>query len=124
MILADTSVWITHFREGVPHFQKMLDKKQVLTHPFVIGEIALGSLKNRRRTLAMMGDLEQSKLAGGAEVAALIEWGPLHGAGVGYVDAHLLASVRLTADAQLWTLDKRLHGVATRMEIAAAIDLG
>jgi predicted nucleic acid-binding protein len=91
----------------------------VLAHPFIIGEIALGSLKNRRRTLGMLADLECAALASVAEVAAMIEWGPLHGTGVGYVDAHLLASVRLTSDAKLWTLDKRLHAIAADWKITA-----
>jgi predicted nucleic acid-binding protein len=122
MILADTSVWIDHLRQGDPALIRALNTGIVFTHPFVIGEIALGSVRNRNEILDAMRDLPIITIAEDTEVQLLIERQPLHGIGIGYIDAHLLASTQLTPGARLWTRDKRLHGAADRMGIAARVD--
>lgn len=119
MILVDTSVWVDHLRVGDAELAALLDRGEVLGHPFVLGEIALESLRQRRLILDALRELPQAILATSDEVLAFIESRSLAGAGVGYVDAHLLAAVRLTGGAQLWTRDRRLHAVAKRLGLAA-----
>jgi len=92
---------------------------RVLAHPFVIGELALGSIKDRAVVIAQLGKLPRASTATDAEVLALIEAHALHGAGIGYVDAHLLAATMLTPTSAFLTRDKRLHAVAQRLGIAA-----
>ena len=84
-------------------------------HPFVLGEIACGSLANRTLILELLHDLPMAPAAEPHEVLGFIEQGCLYGKGIGYVDVHLLASVALTPDAKLWTSDKRLHAAAAEM---------
>jgi hypothetical protein len=112
LILVDTSVWVDHFRRGDPHLGGLLEQAKVLVHPFVIGEIACGSLSDRGVVLELLHHLPAALVADANEVLAFIEHHALHGKGVGYVDAHLLASVALTPSARLWTRDKRLLSVA------------
>ena len=108
MILVDTSVWIDHLRTGDKTLVELLLAKQVLGHPFIIGEIALGHLPERRRILSSLRHLPQAIVASQDEVLNLIERERLFGFGIGYVDAHLLAATRLTEGASLWTRDTRL----------------
>jgi hypothetical protein len=108
VILVDTSVWIDHLRARDKTLVELLLAKQVLGHPFIIGEIALGHLPERRQVLSSLRDLPQAIVASQDEVLDLIERGRLFGFGIGYVDAHLLAATRLTEGASLWTRDKRL----------------
>lgn len=89
-----------------------------LTHPFVIGELALGNLRRRALILEALRDLPRATLATDHEVLQFIDGEGLFGKGIGYVDAHLLASVRLTAGASLWTRDKRLLAAAGRLAMA------
>jgi len=96
----------------------MLDDGRVLAHPFVIGELALGNLRQRELILAALQDLPQSVVASDPEVLRFINQQALHGLGIGYVDAHLLASARLTPGGALWTRDKRLRAVADRLGLA------
>jgi predicted nucleic acid-binding protein len=117
MILIDTSVWIDHLRTGDEKLSKLLDTGHVLAHPFVIGEIALGHLRRREIILSALLDLPQATAATDAEVLLFIEEHSLAGLGIGYVDAHLLASTRLTAGSALWTRDKRLAVVAEGMNL-------
>jgi predicted nucleic acid-binding protein len=119
MILADTSVWIDHFRKSDPILMSLLEASQVLTHPFVIGEIALGSLSHRNRILANLSDLASIETADDAEVMSFIEEHSLAGSGIGYIDAHLLASVKISARTQLWTRDRKLQATAERLRLAA-----
>ena len=122
MILADTSVWIDHLRSGDAALAHLLETGRVLAHPFVIGELALGGLRQQRDViLGALRDLPQAVVASDDEVQHLIEHQPLFGLGIGYVDVHLLAAVRLSAGASLWTRDKRLNAVATRQNIAASV---
>jgi predicted nucleic acid-binding protein len=121
VILVDSSIWVDHLRKGDATLERMLNAEWVLAHPFVVGELALGSLRQRESILAALQDLPQVTVAGDTEVLRFINQEALYGYGIGYVDAHLLASVRLTPVASLWTRDKRLHAVASRLGLAAAL---
>ncbi len=112
MILVDTSVWIDHLRQGNRHLEAMLGRRQVLAHPHVVGEIALGSIRNHDQVVTALTELPQATVADDAEVLFLIRKHALMGSGIGYVDAHLLASTMLTPEARLWSHDKRLANVA------------
>jgi predicted nucleic acid-binding protein len=115
VILVDTSVWVHHLRATDEALTEVLDAGQVLAHPFVIGELALGNLRQRDLVLAALQDLPQPSVATNPEVLQFIARHGLHGIGIGYVDVHLLASVRLTLGASLWTRDNRLQAVANRL---------
>ncbi len=119
MILVDTSVWIDHLRRGDPELTSLLQDGQVLAHPWVIGELALGHLSHRSEILGLLRNLPQAKSATDVEVLTLIDNQQLFGLGIGYVDAHLLAATMLTTDARLWTRDKRLAVVAARHGLAS-----
>jgi len=119
VILVDTSIWIDHLRRGHPTLVDLLEVGSVLGHPWVTGEIALGRLADRRQVLGLLANLPSATIASEGEVLLLIEQQELAGSGIGYVDAQLLASTRLTPDAQLWTDDKRLTKVAVRLGVAA-----
>ncbi len=108
MILVDTSVWIDHFRRGNAALAELLERGEVLTHPLVIGELACGQLKRRREILDLLHALPPATVASEAETLLFIERRKLMGKGMGYIDAHLLASVTLTDDASLWTVDRKL----------------
>lgn len=118
MILIDTSVWVDHLRASDKALVALLGAGMVLAHPFVIGELALGNLRRREIVLNALADLPQASVATDAEVLHFIERHALFGCGVGYLDAHLLAAAQLTASAELWTNDKRLHGVAVKLRLA------
>lgn len=118
MILADTSVWVDHLRHGDEALVRALDDTMVLTHPFVVGELALGNLANRVEILILMQRLPQTSVATHHEVLHLIERKRLMGRGIGLVDAHLLASVLLSGNAKLWTRDKKLRVLASEMGLA------
>ena len=118
MILVDSSVWIGHFREADPELTKVLDDDQVVTHPFVVGELAMGNLPQRVVLLRRLVRLHGAVIASDTEVLQFIEHERLFGLGLGYIDVHLLASTRLTPDARLWSRDRRLADVAQRLGIA------
>ena len=118
MILVDTSVWIDHVRANDHGLAGLLEAGDVLTHPFVIGELALGNLARRERVLGALRDLPCAVVATEAEVLHFIDRHALFGRGAGYVDIHLRAAVRLTAGAALWTRDKRLREVAVALGLA------
>ena len=118
MILVDTSVWVDHLRRGDTQLASLLENAKVATHPFVIGEIACGSLANRQTVLALLDDLPVATVADSDEVLDYIERHRLYGKGVGYVDVHLLAAVALTESARLWTRDKRLLAAAVSLRCA------
>ena len=113
MILVDTSIWIDHLRQRDERLSKLLNQCQVLAHPFVIGELALGNLQNRAAILGALQDLPQAPVATEGEVLSFIEQNALYGIGIGYIDAHLLAAVLLSPGATLWTRDKRLLAAGT-----------
>ncbi len=118
MILVDTSVWVDHLRRGDAQLVALLERGAVVMHPFVVGEIACGSLANRGAVLELLQDLPTAVVADNDEVLGFIERHGLHGKGIGYVDVHLLASVALTGAAALWTHDKRLRSAADDMHCA------
>jgi predicted nucleic acid-binding protein len=118
VILVDTSVWIDHLRKGVPELAGTLDRGQVLTHPFVIGELACGNLKDRSEVLHLLSALPSAVVATDEETLLFIDDRRLMAKGIGYIDAHLLASVMLTDNTLLWTRDKRLGLVAADLDVA------
>jgi len=121
VILVDSSIWVDHLRSSDALLASMLDNGRVISHPFVVGELALGSLRRRELILTSLQALPQAVVASDAEVLRFINQQALYGLGIGYVDAHLLASVRLTAGGSLWTRDKRLQAVADRLGVAAVL---
>lgn len=118
MILVDTSVWIDHLRRRDERLGRLLEQGRALAHPFVIGELALGNLRNRDTILRALRDLPTAPVATENEMPAFIERHGLHGIGIGYIDAHLLAATLLTPGAALWTRDRRLGEVAARLGLA------
>lgn len=111
MILVDTSVWVSHLRKSEPRLAALLTDGLVLIHPFVIGEIACGNLRNRNTVLRHLQALPLALTASRSEVLQLVERHRLWGRGIGWIDAHLLASARLTG-CRFWTLDRRLDAAA------------
>lgn len=116
MMLADTSVWIQHFRRGEPTLANRLSEGLVLMHPFVSGELACGNLKNRGAILSDLHALPSAKLASNTEVLQLIEDRRLWGRGLGWVDVHLLASA-LLSHCGFWTLDRKLGEAAMELRL-------
>jgi hypothetical protein len=123
VILVDTSVWIDHLRAGNEILARLLEDGRVLVHPFVIGELALGNLKQRDVILQTLQDVPHANVAADREVLHFIDTHALFGLGIGYVDAHLLAAVQLTAGAALWTSDQRLKTAAERLRLSVAPSL-
>jgi predicted nucleic acid-binding protein len=120
-VLADSSLWIDLWRHGNSRFATHLVQGRVVLHPFVLGELALGRVPARTQTLEDLRSLAAPRVAQHDEVLALIERASLWGRGIGWVDAHLLASALLDR-APLWTLDRRLAAVANDLRIAYAPD--
>jgi predicted nucleic acid-binding protein len=118
LILVDTSVWIDHLHKSHPHLVAALEREDVSIHPFIIGELACGSIANRDEVLHLLPALPTITIATYDEVLLVIERHRLMGRGIGYVDAHLITSVMLTENARLWTGDKRLRDIATSLAIA------
>lgn len=118
MILVDTSVWVDHLRRGDARLVDLLERANVIMHPFVVGEIACGNLHDRVSILELLQDLPAVAVAEGDEVLGFIDRHVLHGKGVGYIDVHLLASVALTEGAKIWTRDKKLRLVAEMLGCA------
>jgi len=119
MILADTSIWIDHLRSGDPQLQAALLDGAILMHPFIAGELALGSMRNRSVVMAEIDRLPLAKVARVEEVRSLIDRHSLFSRGIGYVDANLLASAFLTPHTLLWTRDKRLRALAESLDVHA-----
>ena len=114
----DTSVWVEHLRGGLPSLKAALEASEVVMHPWVVGELACGHLRQRAQLLDLLQGLPAATVASDAEVLLLIEQEQLMGRGIGYVDAHLLASARLTG-CWLWTKDRRLGALAKDLGVAA-----
>ncbi len=121
MILADTSVWIDHLRSGSKELRRHLDQGQIVIHPFIIAELALGSLKDRSQTLALLDLLPKVRVARTSELRLMIEARRLYNLGIGLTDAHLIASVFIDAPMLLWTRDKRLRKVAEGLSVHARL---
>ena len=117
MILVDTSVWVDHLRAGNRRLQSLLEDAEVLVHPFVIGELACGVLRNREEVLTLLQALPEAQGAQHEEVMRVVERERLYGRGIGWIDVHLLAST-LIAGVQLWTADPRLGQMASDLEVA------
>jgi predicted nucleic acid-binding protein len=118
MILVDTSVWIEHFRVGNGRLKSLLFDQQVLCHPFIVGELACGRLRRRGAILANLNSLPEADLLEHEEVMSFLESQRLYGQGIGWVDAHLLASTLLTGCA-IWTFDKPLRRAAAAFNVLA-----
>lgn len=116
MILVDTSIWVDHFRQGNSVLQLLLEEGQVLIHSFIIGELACGSLRNRDEILHLLNALPCLQTVDHSEVMHLVEIKHLFGSGIGWIDAHLLASA-LLSDCALWTADRRLRAVTTKLRL-------
>jgi predicted nucleic acid-binding protein len=121
VILADTSVWVDHFRSGDKQMRDLLNRGEISIHPFITTELALGSLKDRGATLALLDQLPQARAAQASEVRHAIEARHLYGLGIGLVDAHLIVSAFISSPLLLWTRDKRLRKVAERLGIGAGL---
>jgi predicted nucleic acid-binding protein len=111
MTLVDTSVWIHHLQEGDSRLARLLSEGRVLTHPFVIGELSLGNIRNRKAVLDLLNNLPQATVADHDEVMAFVESNGLAGFATGWIDAHLLASARLSSS-ELLTVDKAMARAA------------
>ena len=119
MILADTSVWVDHFRSGDDELRKQLINQHIVMHPFIVAELALGSLPQRAKTLSFLEQLPSLTVARLDEVQQLIEVRSLYSRGIGLIDTHLIASVFLNPSTVLWTRDKRLSDIAKTLGIHA-----
>jgi predicted nucleic acid-binding protein len=117
-VLIDTSVWVDHFRHGNKALTRLIVLDFALTHPMVIAEIACGTPPARARTLSNMELLRPCRQASLSEIMTFIEREELYGLGCGLVDMALLASTLITPGALLWTLDRRLAGLAERFGAA------
>jgi len=116
MVLVDTSVWVSHLRDGNAGLEKLLNDGEVVCHPFIIGELACGNLKNRKEILTSLQSLPMTILAEDGEVLGFIENHQLMGKGLGYIDVHLIAAAVLT-DVPLWTFDKTLDKLTKKIGI-------
>ena len=123
MVLVDTSVWVDHLRRGMVGLDVPLSEGQVLCHPFVLGELACGNIKNRSDILSLLQTLPHVRTAEEREVLLFIEKYRLMGKGLGYIDVHLLASA-LLSHVPLWTRDKRLGDAAAELDIRYAFAEG
>jgi hypothetical protein len=121
MILADTSIWIDHFRRSDLRLARFLDSGDVVMHPFVIGELALGYVPRIAEVIDDLHAIPKAIVANTDEVLKFISDRKLSGSGIGYVDAHLLAAAALVPETFVWTRDKRLHSAARLLSLAAEI---
>jgi len=118
VILVDTSVWIDFLRQGDEGLADLLRQNRVCIHPMIIGELACGNLQNRTQLLKLWRNLPVAFEASHKEAMYLLDSNNLMGKGIGFVDLHLLAATHLTADARLWTRDRRLQQVAVSLSVA------
>jgi predicted nucleic acid-binding protein len=116
MILVDTSVWVDHFSHPDPVLANLLNAEEILAHRFVIGELTMGS-QPKPNLIGLLFQLDEAGMATDQEVRHFVARHKLHGVGIGYLDAHLLASTRMTPDTILWTRDKRLAAAAATLSI-------
>lgn len=115
MILVDTSIWIDHFRQGDAELRRIIENDRLLCHPAIIGELALGSLRDRGSVISFLAAQRGAVVATHDEVMTVIDRHSIFSMGIGYTDVHLLASVLLDQSAALWTRDKRLQAAAERV---------
>lgn len=117
MVLVDTSVWVAHLRHGAIGLEALLHGDRVVCHPFIVGELACGNIRNRMEIISLLQSLPEAIRAEHEEVMQFIETYGLMGKGLGCIDVHLLAAARLTG-VPLWTLDKKLDAVAIKLGLA------
>lgn len=117
MVLVDTSIWVSHLTKGNARLKTLLEKAEVVCHPFIIGELACGNIKNRTEILSLLQALPMAGVAKHEEALRFIESHHLMGSGLGLIDVHLLASALLTR-VLLWTADKRLRAASAELNIA------
>jgi len=116
MVLVDTSVWVLHLREGNSGLGDILNEGNVACHPFIVGELACGGLRNRATILTLLESLPMTSVVTHEDVLTFIEYHRLMGKGMGYIDVHLLASA-IESDLPLWTLDKKLERIAESLHV-------
>lgn len=121
MILADTSVWVDHFRKKDAELYQQLQRNNISIHPFIITELVLGNVPNRQKTIAYLDLLPMAKVAQMSEVRRMIEAHALFQWGIGFVDAHLIASTLITPHTVLWSRDKRLRDIAETLGLNANV---
>jgi predicted nucleic acid-binding protein len=119
--LVDTSVWLDHLNKGVPALSRLLEQDEVCTHPYVIGEIAMGKWKLRELTLALLNGLPRVMTARHEEVMHFVDEQLIYGSGIGYIDAHLLVAVRIKPGCVLWTRDRGLRVAAIALGGASTL---
>ncbi len=119
MVLADTSIWIDHFRRGDFQLFELLERGEIVMHPFIIGELVLGHVPKIAEMIDDLSGLPRAVVASADEVLGFITDRKLPGSGIGYVDAHLLAAAALTPETSVWTRDKRLLAAAQSLSLAA-----
>ncbi len=117
MILVDTSIWVNHLRQGSRRLEKLLMDAKVMCHPFIIGELACGNLKNRKGIISLLQSLPMTATIDFDEFLFFLDKNQLMGRGIGFVDVHLLASAKM-AGVTLWTADKRLGSAAAQLGLA------
>ena len=117
MVIVDTSIWVTHLRQGSRQLEKLLVEAEVMCHPFIVGELACGNLKNRTEIISLVQSLPMAPTIEFDDFLFFIDRNHLMGKGVGFVDIHLLASAQL-AGVPLWTADKRLKSAADQLELS------
>ena len=115
-ILVDTSVWINHLREGDQNLSHLLEQGLVACHPFIVGEIACGGIKNRQEIINLLNDLPSTEILDHSDIIDFIESRKIMNKGIGYIDVHLLGSA-LVSDTPLWTFDKALRKIAIQFSI-------
>jgi predicted nucleic acid-binding protein len=115
VILVDTSIWVDHFRYGDADLRKIIEDDRLLCHPFVVGELALGSLRERDAVITFLSSQREIVIATHAEVMTVIERHSIFSMGIGYTDAHLLTSTLLDRKSSLWTRDRRLAAAAQKV---------
>jgi len=120
MVLVDTSIWVTYLRQGSQQLEKLLMDAEVMCHPFIIGELACGNLKNRYEIISLLQSLPMAQTIEFDEFLSFIDQNHLMGKGIGFVDVHLLASAQLSG-VPLWTADKRLKSVADQLGLTFRI---
>jgi predicted nucleic acid-binding protein len=121
-VLVDTSVWIKHLREGDQNLIRLLEQGLVAIHPFIIGELACGGIKNRHEIISLLTDLPSTEILDHSDIMEFIENRKIMNKGIGYIDVHLLGSA-LVSDTPLWTFDKALRKVAIQFSIEYDIQL-
>jgi predicted nucleic acid-binding protein len=116
MVLVDTSIWVAHLRKGNRQLELMLMDAEVICHPFIIGELACGNIKNRNEILSLLKSLPSAPVLEFDELMFFIDENQMMGIGIGFLDVHLLASARI-AGTSLWTADKKLKSAANKLSL-------